>query len=237
VSTVNVPLIHNERALGLIQVTREIVEPFTEVEIALLQTFADQAVIAIENARLFSELERRNSQLSEALEQQAVTAEVLRVIASSPTDLRSVLQNVVASAARLCDADNVGIWRAGADSMERMVNSAVDLGPSPGTRTPLDRGMPSGCVILDGQSIHILDLQAVREAEFPTSRLALGPNAPFIPHTYLSVPLIHDGIAIGAMSVERAEIRAFTDAEIALMETFADQAVIAIENARLFEEL
>src|SRR5215210_8069780 len=188
-------------------------------------------------ATLHADAERRDRMLAEALEQQAATAEVLRVIASTPTDLRTVLQNVVEGAARLCDADNVGIWRADGDSMERMVSSAADLGPRPGTRTPLNRGMPSGRVILDGRSIHILDLQAVRETEFPTSLLALGPNAPFMPRTYLSVPLVREGTPIGAMSVERRDVRAFTIAEIALMETFADQAVIAIENARLFEEI
>jgi GAF domain-containing protein len=236
-STAYIPLLKPDGVVGALNAQRHEVRPFSERDIALLETFADQAVIAIENARLFEELERRNRDLREALEQQTVTAEVLRVIASSPTDLRSVLQSVVESAARLCDAKNVGVWRADEDTMERMANSATDFGPLPGTRTPLDRGMPSGRVILDGQSIHVLDLQAVRETEFPTSRLALGPNAPFMPRTYLSVPLVREGVAIGAMSVERSEVRAFTSGEIALMETFADQAVIAIENARLFSEL
>jgi signal transduction histidine kinase len=236
-SILAVPMLRAGAAIGAIGLFRRAAEPFSDRQIALLETFADQAVIAIENARLFDELERRNRDLREALEQQTVTAEVLRVIASSPTDLRSVLQSVVESAARLCDAKNVGVWRADGDAMERMANSASDFGPLPGTRTPLDRGMPSGRVILDGLSVHILDLQAVRETEFPTSRLALGPNARFMPRTYLSVPLVREGVAIGAMSVERSEVRAFTSGEIALMETFADQAVIAIENARLFSEL
>ncbi|HZO29725.1 MAG TPA: GAF domain-containing protein, partial [Chloroflexota bacterium] len=230
-----VPLLRDGVAVGAIYIRRAEVRPFTEREIALVATFADQAVIAIENARLFSELQESNRQVSEALEQQTATAEVLRVIASRPRDLRSVLQSVVESAARLCAADNVGIWRADGDSMERMVNSAEGLDPKPGTRTPLDRGMPSGRVMLDGQTIHILDLAAVRAVEFPTSFLALGHNVRV--RTYLSVPLLREGVTIGAMSVERSKVHAFTEAEIALLETFADQAVIAIENARLFEEL
>ena len=180
-----------------------------------------------------------NRQVTEALEQQTATSEVLRVIASSPTDLTTVLQNVVESASRLCEADLVGIWRVDGQEIERVVNSRTDIGRRFGQRVPLDRGLPGGRVILDGTSIHLLDFQAVIDEEFPTARmvLRLAPEQGYVPRTYLAVPLMRDGKAIGAMSVERAEVRAFTDAEIALMETFADQAVIAIENARLFEEL
>ena len=231
------PLLREGRPIGTLNVNRREIRAFTESQVALLETFADQAVIAIENARLFEALQQRTAQLSEALTQQTALAEVLRVIASSPTDLRAVLQNVVESAARLCAADNVGIWQADGSSMERMVNSTSTRGPLPGTRTPLDRGMPSGRVILDGQTIHILDFESVRESEFPTARLAIRPGQPFASRSYLAVPLLREGVAIGAMSVERGEVRAFTGTEIALMETFADQAVIAIENARLFEEL
>jgi GAF domain-containing protein len=234
-----VPLLRGDEAIGVLSVLRFEPGPFAEDQIRLLETFADQAVIAIENARLFQELEQRNSALSAALEQQTATAEVLRVIASSPTDLQAVLETVVVTAARLCDAANVGIWRVDGDELERVVNLLGDRGLVPqGSRIPLNRGGMSGRAIVDRRVIRLDDVMAVMDEEFPTAaKLArsIGPHS--IPRSFLSIPLIRDGVAIGALAVEHDEVRPFTDGQVALIQTFADQAVIAIENARLFEEL
>ena len=243
---VSVPMVRGREAIGTLSVLRFEPGPFAEEQIRLLETFADQAVIAIENARLFQELDQRNADLREsnrrvreALDQQTATAEVLRVIASSPTDLQTVLRTLVETAAHLCDAENVGIWRVYGNEMVRAVNLLGEAGLVPqGIRVPLETGFMSGRAVIEQRTIRLDDFMAVMDQEFPSAaRLArsLGPAS--IPRSYLAVPLLREGIAIGTLAVERAEVRPFTDSHVALIQTFADQAVIAIENARLFEEL
>ena len=242
-SLLSVPLLREGVALGSITVRRVEVRPFTERQIALLQTFADQAVIAIENARLFEELERRTSDLERALEQQTALGDVLRVIATSTTDLPAVLQRVVETAARLCHADNVGVMRVDGDALVRVVNLAGAAGPLPlGSRIPLTPGVLSGRAVLEKRPFVIDDVWAVMDQQFPDSaqvarQLPDGAGTRLSTRSFLAVPLIVEDTAIGALISERAEVRPFSEGEISLMQTFADQAVIAIENARLFEEL
>jgi signal transduction histidine kinase len=225
------PLLREGIAIGAIHVRRPQVRPFSDKQIALLKTFASQAVIAIENVRLFKELQDRNRQLTEALEQQTATGEILRVIASSPTDIQPVLDTVAQSAARLCDANDALIYRVDGDSLQIV---AV-CGPMPaGPTQPFTRGSPTGRAIIDRKAIHVHDLVAEVETEFPdakTRRQATGAR------TVLSTPLLREGVAIGAIAIRRTEVRPFSDKQIALLKTFADQAVIAIENVRLFQEL
>ena len=201
----------------------------------MLETFADQAVIAIENARLFHEQQARNRELAEALEQQTATSEILRVIASSPTDIQPVLDAVAGSAARLCDATDAQIMRVEGN----LVRKVAIYGILPhlrgvGDTRPISRGSGSGRAIVDRQTVHIHDMAAEREEDYPDvwpTDQSMGIR------TTLSVPLLREGAAIGAIVIRRQEVRPFSDKQIKLLETFADQAVIAIENVRLFKEI
>src|SRR5215475_5448303 len=221
------PLLREGMAIGYIMIRRMEVRPFTDKQIALLKTFADQAVIAIENVRLFNELK-------ESLEQQTATSEILGVIASSPTDIQPVLDAVAASAARLCDATDAVIHTVEGDSMK----VAANYGPLPGMGRS-GRGViaitraniPSRAVI-DGRTIHIRDLLAE-----PVDDLRASLARSLGVRTALSTPLLREGKPVGAITIRRIEIRPFTDKQIKLLETFAAQAVIAIENVRLFNEL
>jgi len=229
-SMVCTPLLSHDEPVGILNMHRFQQRAFTEREISLLEAFADQAVIAIENARLFCELQESNHQTAEALERQTVTGEILRVIATSPTELQPVLDAVAASAARLCDADDVIV--------ARVVNEAVQVvakvGSLPSSTLPLTRGSVGGRAILDRRTIHITDITAESEEEFDVSWSWYRASG-F--RTILGTPLLRDNAAIGCIAMRRVEVRPFTEQQIALLETFADQAFIAIENARLFEEL
>ena len=228
-----VPLLREGVALGAILVRRMEVRPFADRQVALLQTFADQAVIAIENVRLFKELQERNHDLTEALEQQTATSEILRVIASSPTDLQPVLDAVAESAARLCDGSSAFIQRVDGDVMRRV---AAYPYPAPliGEETVIDRNRISGRAIIDRQTVHVHDVAREVQSEFPG-----GKNIQPVTGTRsaLATPLLREGVAIGVIFVRRKEVHPFTEKQIALLKTFADQAVIAIENVRLFQEL
>src|SRR5262249_27077190 len=224
------PLQREGVPIGVILIRRIVVDSFTEKQIALLKTFADQAVIAIENVRLFNELK-------ESLEQQTATSEILGVIASSPTDLQPVLDVVAETAARLCDSHDAQIHRVEGD-MVRKVASYGDISPvfAIGEVRPIsrDRGFFVDRAILDGQTIHIHDTRAEIGDEYADVKRAvvdLGLR------TALAVPLLREGIPIGAILIRRTEVRPFTDKQIALLKTFADQAVIAVENVRLFKEI
>jgi GAF domain-containing protein/anti-sigma regulatory factor (Ser/Thr protein kinase) len=225
------PLLREGVAIGVIWVRRNAVLPFSEKQIALLKTFADQAVIAIENVRLFKELQERNRDLTEALEQQTATSEILRVIASSPTDIQPVLDTVAENAARLCDSSDAQIFRVEEDILRQVAM----FGPMPAVNEfSMTRGTPTGRAIIDRQTIHVHDVAAEIETEFPESKVIQRVTGA---RTILAMPLLRESIPIGAINVRRTEVRPFSEKQIALLKTFADQAVIAIENVRLFQEL
>jgi GAF domain-containing protein/CheY-like chemotaxis protein len=226
-----VPMLRGDSALGLIAVTREAPTPFSDRQIELLQTFADQAVIAIENVRLFKELGARNRDLTEALEQQTATAEILRVISSSPTDIRPVLDAVAQSATRLCEAYDAMIGLTDGERLRFGAHHGPI--PSPTGRRAISRAWVAGRAIVDRQPVHVHDL-AASGAEFPVGQ-ADAVQAGY--RTTLAVPLLREDEAVGVILIRRLEVRPFTDKQIALLQTFADQAVIAIENVRLFKEL
>src|SRR5262249_41206393 len=197
----------------------------------------DQAVIAIENVRLFKELQTRNRDLSEALEQQTATSEILQVIAKSPTDLQPVLNVIAENAARLCEANDAQIQRVEGEFF-MTVASYGPLPPTFGEKRQLTRRIPGGRAIIDREIIHIPDLEAVRATEFPDARGGRRPGSnQTVLRSCLVVPLLREDIAIGAILIRRTEDRPFTEKQIALLKTFADQAVIAIENVRLFQEI
>ncbi|HZM90859.1 MAG TPA: GAF domain-containing protein, partial [Blastocatellia bacterium] len=228
-TVLNIPLLREGVAIGAIHVRRQEVRPFTEKQIALLNTFADQAAIAIENVRLFKELQERNRDLTEALEQQTATSEILRAIASSPTDIQPVFDTIARSAARLCEAVDVMVLRVDGGVLRLVAH----YGPIPAGDVPLHRGTLGGRTVIDRRLFHINDLQA-EGVEFPEGSALARERGH---RTTLSVPLLRENLAIGNIQVRRYEVRPFSEKQIALLETFADQAVIAIENVRLFKEL
>jgi signal transduction histidine kinase len=210
------------------------VRPFTQAQIKLLETFADQAVIAIENVRLFKELEVRNRDLTEALEQQMATSEILRVIASSPTDVQPVLDAIAESAARLCDSIDAQIYRPDGDVLQVVAKfGPIPMRPTP---LPLSRGSTVGRAVIDRQTIYIHDIETESETDFPEIDRT-GSRGGSRTRTRLAVPLLREGVPLGAILIRRQEVRQFSDKQIKLLETFADQAVIAIENVRLFKEI
>ena len=240
-TVLGVPLRREGDVIGLIRLTRNKVQPFTDKQIELVTTFADQAVIAIENVRLFDEVQARTRELSESLEQQTATSEVLKVISSSPGELDPVFNALLANATRICEATFGGLFlREGAlfravaihskesydDYLRR--NPVIDVRENPGT--PLDR------VANSKQVLHIPDLR--------TDQSYIGKNRFIVrlvetvgTRTFVSVPMLKEGELIGAINMYRQEVRPFTDKQIELVQNFAAQAVIAIENTRLLSEL
>ncbi len=184
-----------------------------------------------ELGRLYQQIETRNRELGESLEQQTATSDILGVIASSPTEIQPVLDAVAASAARLCDASDAQILLVRGDSVQRV----AAFGELPAVQnTPLDRGWPGSRAIIDRETIHIHDISTQLESEFPEVKEF---QARWGQRTVLATPLLREGVATGAILIRRKEVRPFSDKQIALLKTFADQAVIAIENVRLFQEL
>ena len=228
-SGIYAPLLREGRAIGSISVVRREAGAFDAKEVALLKTFADQAVIAIENVRLFKELQARNRELTESLEQQTATSEILRVISSSPTDIQPVLDAVAESAARLCGAHDVVIRLVDGD----MHRAVAHHGPIPPLGPLPVRGSIAGRAIVERRTLHIQDIRApnVRTEFREADATARGYR------TFLAAPLVREDTAVGAIVIRRGEVSPFTDKQIKLLETFASQAVIAIENVRLFKEL
>ena len=224
----NVPLLREGTPTGTITIWRDFVEPFTERQIELVKTFADQAVIAIENVRLFKEIQERNAELREALEHQTATSEVLGIISRSPTDVQPVLDAIVESAARVCGIDDVLLrLREGSTMVMR-----AHFGPIliPMSRVEISIDEPWYHWMREHGALHVPDVRAAQN-DFPT----MGSGGDW--RTILFVPLRQQGELIGTLIARRTEVRLFTPAQIKLLETFADQAVIAIENVRLFNEL
>jgi two-component system, NtrC family, sensor kinase len=221
-TVLGVPLLRDGVPAGVIIVARTHVQPFTDRQIELVTTFADQAVIAIENSRLLNELR-------ESLQQQTATADVLKVISRSTFDLRSVLNTLVESSASLCEAYDSTIWQPDGKRLLLLAH----YGPISVESLPVIRGTVAGRTFIDGRTIHIANLQ--REAEeYPES----SENARrWGFHAILCVPLMREGVAIGVIALRRVEAQPFTDRQVALLQTFADQAVIAIENVRLFNNV
>src|SRR5258706_2772603 len=226
------PLRREGKAIGVLIVYRDRPVPFTAEELALTQSFADQAVIAIENARLFNELQAKTHDLSEALIHQTGSGNILRVIASSPTDVGPVLKAIVESACELCDAyDAVVLLKNGDD-----LRFSAHHGPIPVKleKWPISRSSATGRSVIDRMPVHIHDAHSAEAAEFPEAQRMSRIQGN---RTILSVPLLREGESIGAIALRRFEVNPFTDKQIALLQTFADQAVIAIENVRLFDEV
>jgi two-component system NtrC family sensor kinase len=220
-------MIRDGQVIGAIVVVRRQPGFFTDAQVQLLKTFADQAGIAIENVRLFNETK-------EALEQQTATADVLKVISRSTFDLQAVLQTLVESAAQLCDADNATItrekngvfYRAEAYGFSQEFMDFVQDIP-----IKAEKGSASGRSLLEGRVVHIPDVKADPEYTWVEAQ-RLGEF-----RTILAVPMLREGVPIGVLTLSRSEVRPFTDKQIELVTTFADQAAIAIENVRLFESV
>jgi signal transduction histidine kinase len=220
------PLLREGVAIGNIIVRRLEVRPFTDNQITLLKTFADQAVIAIENVRLFRELGARNAELREALEHQTATAEVLSIISRSPTDVQPVLDAIVESAAQVCGIDDVMMRLREGDVMV----SRAHFGPISIANAERSIDEPNYRWVREHGTLHVPDLRAAQN-DFPM----FGTGGGF--STFLAAPLRQQNQLIGTLNARRTEALPFTPAQIKLLETFADQAVIAIENVRLFKEL
>ena len=223
----SVPMLRNDAIIGVITIRRIQMQPFTDAQISLLSTFADQAAVAIENTRLFSELR-------ESLQQQTATSDVLKVISRSTFNLQTVLDTLVESAARLCEADMASINR----EKDAAYQQVASYGQPPELKEymarhpiPAGRGSVVGRTVAQRGIIHIPDVLA--DPDFKMTGAAKVGGV----HTMLGVPLLREGIPIGVIVLQRKTVRPFTDKQIELVETFADQAVIAIENVRLFDEV
>ena len=228
-----VPMLKDDELVGAILIYRQEVRSFSEKQIALLRNFADQAVIAIENTRLLSELRQRTGALSESLDRQTAMSEVLGVISSSPTDLTPVFDTILANATRLCEGNLAALWRYDGEFLVGAAQynaSAAFVEHYMGTKLEPGRSGPARLAALECRTVHVADITA--EPGFSPMVLQYERA-----RTVLAVPLLREKDLVGVIAIWRREVRPFTEQQIALVRTFADQAVIAIENARLLNEL
>ena len=229
----SVPMLKENELIGAFTIYRQEVQPFTGKQIELLTSFAAQAVIAIENTRLLNELHQRTDDLSESLQQQTATADVLKVISRSTFDLQTVLSTLLQSAGRLCEADmgviaqrkNDQFYRTAGFGLSDRLADMINHQP-----VGLDRSSVSGRALLEGKVVHIHDLESDPEYTHPGR-----DTGEF--RTLLGVPMLREGVPIGVLTLMRREVRPFTGKQLELVATFADQAAIAIENVRLFENV
>ncbi len=229
-----VPLLREGTPIGVLSLQRKTMRPFTEKQIELVTTFADQAVIAIENVRLFDEVQKRTAELQESLEYQSATSEVLNVISRSPTNAQPVFDAIVESAARLCEAAFSVVWQYDGDLLyyvasHNFTRTVLDRILTSYPKRP-DRSLAAGRAILDGRTAHVPDMLA--DSSYAHD-LALAGNW----RASVAVPMLRHGKPIGAISVGKAEAEPFSERQMQLLITFADQAVIAIENVGLFDEI
>ena len=228
------PLLREGIPIGVLAMTRSSVRPFSDKQIELATTFADQAVIAIENVRLFDEVQVRTEELSESLRQQTATAEVLKTISRRVFDLQRVLETLLENAVRICGANHGMIFRYDGECCR----AAASYNTPPGylelwERTPIraGRGTTTGRALLERHPVQIADVLADPEYNLPQAQELMGFR------TVLAVPLLREGVPLGTIGLWKTEVAPFTDKQIELLTTFADQAVIAIENVRLFDEI
>jgi GAF domain-containing protein len=239
-TALGVPLMRKGTPIGTMFLSRAKVEPFTEQQIELVTTFADQAVIAIENTRLLNELRQRTADLSESLEQQTATSDVLKVISSSPGDLQPVFSAILKSAARLCDASFGNLYRCDGNDLRLIAtyNTPVAFVEAR-SRSPLGLNQNNSIAdMLRAKTVlHVDDLaQDERYTTQRDPRIVAGVELGGV-RTFVAVPMLKDNELIGALVVYRQEVHPFTDKQIELLRNFADQAVIAIDNTRLLNEL
>ena len=233
-----VPLLREGTPFGVIVLRRTKVELFSEKQIDLVTTFADQAIIAIENTRLLNELRQRTDDLTESLEQQTATSEVLRIIATSPQSVQPVFDAIVANAAHLCEATFSAVAQFDGEFLHLVAVSKMSPEETAAYHTVFprrpNRTFVMGRAFIDGKPVHVEDIETDPDYD-PRTLSVLKAAAPY--RTYLGIPIVRDGVPIGVIGCGRREVRPFTEAQIALVENFAAQAVIAIENARLLNEL
>ena len=235
-----VPLLREGSPIGVIALTRSVVRPFTDKQIELVRTFADQAVIAIENARLFEAEQQRTRELTESLEQQTATSEVLQVISSSPGDLQPVFATMLGKAVSICDATFGNIYRWDGEALQLIATHNTPPAYAEHRRhSPFRAGQNNAVaqMIVSKKVVHVLDAAAnetyaTRREPTVVAAVELGKI-----RSSLVVPMLKEEELIGAFIVSRQEVRPFTEKQIALVTNFAAQAVIAIENARLLTEL
>jgi PAS domain S-box-containing protein len=240
-ATLGVPLIREGSPIGIVLVMRRLPQPFNQKQIELVETFADQAVIAIENVRLFEEVQARTRELSESLEQQTATSEVLKVISSSPGELEPVFTSVLENAVRLCEANfgNLFLYDGEAFRTTALYHASSVYEESRRSDIvvrDLHPDVPLARISQAKETVHIADVRtapAYLEHDPRFTELVEGAGA----RTLLVVPMLKENELVGAIAIYRQEVKPFADKQIALVQNFADQAVIAIENTRLLNEL